>query len=68
MTLKKKILVFTATYNEAENIYKLISSIKNQQLDPDLLIIDDNSPDGTFNIIEKTQSEFNNIIRGKISC
>lgn len=61
MVLKKKILVFTATYNEAENIYKLISSIKNQQINPDLLIIDDNSPDGTFNIIEKTQSEFNNI-------
>ena len=61
MTLEKKILIFTATFNEAENIHELISSIKNQTSNPHLLIIDDNSPDGTFNIIEKMQSEFNNI-------
>jgi len=61
MSLDKKILVFTATYNEVDNIYELISSIKNQSLELHLLIIDDNSPDYTSNIIEETQSEFKNI-------
>ena len=61
MSLEKKILVFTATYNELENIHELISSIKNQSLNPHLLIIDDNSPDGTSNIIEEAQIKFKNI-------
>ena len=61
MSLKKKILVFTATYNELENIHELISSIKNQSLDPHLLIIDDNSPDGTSDAIEKAQLNYENI-------
>ena len=47
MSLNKKILVFTATYNEAENIVELINSIMKQNFNPHLLIIDDNSPDGT---------------------
>ena len=36
----KKILIFTATYNEYENIVELIKKIKNQKSKPDLLIID----------------------------
>ena len=47
MSKEKKILVFTATYNEAENIEELIKSIKSQPSKPDLLVIDDNSPDET---------------------
>tara|TARA_B110001450_G_scaffold252583_1_gene274629 strand:- start:447 stop:1151 length:705 start_codon:yes stop_codon:yes gene_type:complete len=57
----KKILVFTATYNEAENINELINSIILQPTKLDLLIIDDNSPDGTSKIIEKNQEKFNNL-------
>ena len=44
---QKKILVFTATYNEVSNITKLISRIKKHTSKVDILIIDDNSPDGT---------------------
>ena len=51
MNKLKKTLVFTATYNEAENIEKLISSIKKQPFNLDILIVDDNSPDGTKDII-----------------
>ncbi len=57
----KKVLVFTATYNESENIDSLIESIKKQKHNPDLLIIDDGSPDGTASKIEKNQKIFNNI-------
>ena len=52
MTIDKKILVFTATYNESENISELISLIMEQNFKPDLLIIDDNSPDGTYNKVQ----------------
>ena len=47
MSLEKKILVFTATFNEVENIIELVNLIKHQPSKPHLLIIDDNSPDGT---------------------
>jgi len=61
LRLEKKILVFIVTYNKIDNIYKLISCIKNYSSDLHLLIIDDNSPDYTSDIIEETQSVFKNI-------
>tara|TARA_B100000579_G_scaffold321945_1_gene271664 strand:- start:601 stop:1308 length:708 start_codon:yes stop_codon:yes gene_type:complete len=61
MSYKKKVLVFIATYNEAENIISIINSIKSQPSNPDLLIIDDNSPDGTSTKIKEIQKKFNNI-------
>lgn len=45
-----KVLVFTATYNEAENIKTFINDVFNSSNEIDLLIIDDNSPDKTFEI------------------
>jgi dolichol-phosphate mannosyltransferase len=42
-------LVVIPTYNEAESISELISSLK--PLDCDLLVIDDGSPDGTAKIV-----------------
>ncbi|MFM2154904.1 MAG: hypothetical protein RL382_805 [Actinomycetota bacterium] len=42
-------LVVIPTYNEAESIGELISSLK--PLDCDLLVIDDGSPDGTAKIV-----------------
>ena len=61
MTIDKKILVFTATYNESENISELISLIMEQNFKPDLLIIDDNSPDGTYNKVQLMQKKFKNL-------
>ena len=54
----KKILVFTATYNESGNISEYINSIFNQNDNIDLLIIDDNSPDKTANIINDLKKKF----------
>ena len=61
MSLNKKILVFTATYNEAENIVELINSIMKQNFNLHLLIIDDNSPDGTSEKILFMQKELKNL-------
>jgi dolichol-phosphate mannosyltransferase len=47
-----KILVIIPTYNELENIRKLIPTILNQNDFIDILIIDDNSPDHTGKYVE----------------
>mgnify|MGYP001273798366 FL=1 len=57
----KKILVFTATYNEKENIKKLITLIFKHYSNAHVLIIDDNSPDKTAEEIELLKKEFKNI-------
>ena len=56
-----KTLVFTATYNEAENIKEFIDEIFKINKNIDLLIIDDNSPDRTYEIVESIKSNKNNI-------
>ncbi|RPG99063.1 MAG: glycosyltransferase [Candidatus Pelagibacter sp. TMED106] len=61
MSDNKKILIFTATYNEAENVENLINSIKLYSPNSHVLIIDDNSPDGTSEIIKKKISKSENI-------
>jgi dolichol-phosphate mannosyltransferase len=61
MSAEKKILVFTATFNELDNIKNLVSSIKKQPSNPHILIIDDNSPDGTSEEIKKLQNNFKNL-------
>ena len=47
-----KTLVFTGTYNEADNISKFINQIFESSDLVDLLIIDDSSPDKTFETIK----------------
>ncbi len=42
-----KTLVAIATYNEIENLPQLVEEISRHLPDADLLIVDDNSPDGT---------------------
>ncbi len=61
MLLKKKILIFTATYNEKDNIENLIRSINDNNLKLDIFIIDDMSPDKTYVKIQDLQKEYNNI-------
>lgn len=45
--MKSKTLIFTATYNEIDNVELLIKKIKKLKNKVDILVIDDNSPDGT---------------------
>jgi dolichol-phosphate mannosyltransferase len=41
------ILIIIATYNERENLPRLVDAIESELPHADLLVIDDNSPDGT---------------------
>ena len=49
----KKTLIFTATYNEVKNVEKLIFQIKDNCIEADILIVDDNSPDGTGKLLKE---------------
>ncbi len=51
-------LVIIPTYKEKENIEKIIRKVFSFDKEFHVLIIDDNSPDGTADIIKKLQSEF----------
>ncbi len=53
----EKILVIIPTYNEAENLPKLVREIVQENLPLDLLVIDDHSPDGTGQIAERLKPE-----------
>ena len=48
-----KTLVVTPTYNEADNIEKFIDQVLSKGPDIDVLVVDDNSPDGTGKIVER---------------
>ena len=50
-----KALVITPTYNEAVNLPKLIPKVLHQSSDLEILIVDDNSPDGTADIVKNLQ-------------
>ncbi len=47
-----RVLVIVPTYNEAENIAAIIREVRSLEIDPDILVIDDNSPDGTAKIVK----------------
>lgn len=54
-------LVIIPTYNEKENIEKIIRKVISLDKKFDILIIEDNSPDGTADIVKKLQKEFTQI-------
>tara|TARA_Y100000590_G_C15514082_1_gene936551 strand:+ start:240 stop:947 length:708 start_codon:yes stop_codon:yes gene_type:complete len=56
-----KILIISPTYNESKNITQLIEKIFNLNIDLHLLIVDDNSPDGTADIVKSYMSTNTNI-------
>ena len=56
-----KTLIFTATYNEKENIKKLLENLNHLKIDIDILVIDDNSPDKTWEILQKLEKNTNNL-------
>lgn len=48
-----RLLVSLATYNEAGNIAALIAEIHRYAPQADLLVVDDNSPDGTAEVVQR---------------
>ncbi|HLP72268.1 MAG TPA: polyprenol monophosphomannose synthase [Bacteroidales bacterium] len=54
-------LVIIPTYKERENIEAIINAIMSLDERFDILIIDDNSPDGTADIVKKLQHQYDNL-------
>jgi dolichol-phosphate mannosyltransferase len=54
-------LVITPTYVEAENIEEFLRRARAAVPDADILVVDDNSPDGTADIAEKVAAELGGI-------
>jgi dolichol-phosphate mannosyltransferase len=49
-------LVVTPTYNEAENIEKFVTQVLAQGDNIEVLVVDDNSPDGTGDIVDRMKA------------
>jgi dolichol-phosphate mannosyltransferase len=53
----KKSLIIIPTYNEKENVHKIIPEVLAQDPGFNVLIVDDNSPDGTASLVKEMQKE-----------
>lgn len=53
-----RIVVIVPTYNEAENLPDLVSALFSLPLDLNVLVVDDNSPDGTGRIADELAQRF----------
>lgn len=54
-------VVIIPTYNEKENIEAIIRAVFSEEKQFDILVVDDNSPDGTSGIVENLQDSFPNL-------
>jgi len=54
-------LVIIPTYNESENIVDIVKAISALPVPFDILVIDDNSPDGTASLVKELQPSFPNL-------
>ncbi len=62
----EKIAVIIPTYNEKDNIGRIISQmlsvLRSLGKSPEIVVVDDNSPDGTASLVQSLQSLQENII------
>jgi dolichol-phosphate mannosyltransferase len=56
-----ELVIVLATYNEASNLPTLVVALEGLGLDLDLLVVDDNSPDGTQQVAQQLSTTFGNI-------
>lgn len=59
--MSRPLLIFIATYNEAENVEPMCHALLALGLDADLLFCDDHSPDGTGTILDRLAAEHSRI-------
>ena len=55
------ILIFVPTYNERENVERLCAELLELDLQADILFLDDNSPDGTGEILDRLAADHGNV-------
>jgi dolichol-phosphate mannosyltransferase len=58
---KRNPLVFIPTYNERDNVVLLCEEIRSLGADLDILFMDDNSPDGTGQVLEDLARQYPNV-------
>lgn len=58
MTNPKKVIKIIPTYNEKENISALASAIFEHMPETSILVVDDNSPDGTGKIVQDLSQKY----------
>ena len=56
-----KTLIVSPTYNERKNIFRVVESVFSINSDFHMLIVDDNSPDGTADLVKELQNRFPNL-------
>lgn len=54
-------IVIIPTYREKENIERIIKAVSELPVSFDILVVDDNSPDGTADTVKTLQTEFENL-------
>ena len=55
-------LVIIPTYNEIENVEAIARAVFSLKKDFHVLVVDDNSPDGTADTVKQLQKEFNDCL------
>lgn len=62
MEIKPQVSIILPTYNESENVEELISAIlKSTEPAPEIIVVDDDSPDGTWDIVSRIHTEHPNV-------
>ena len=56
-----RVLIVAPTYQEAENITRFLGAVRAAMPDADVLVIDDNSPDGTGSLAETSAAELGQV-------
>lgn len=54
-------IVIIPTYNECENISRMLETVMSLSQEFDVLVVDDNSPDGTADLVKKAQTSYSRI-------
>ncbi|MGA2666772.1 MAG: polyprenol monophosphomannose synthase [Patescibacteria group bacterium] len=57
----KKVLIIIPTYNEKENVERIVNAILKIQTNLHILIVDDNSPDKTWQIAQRLSKKNNQV-------
>jgi dolichol-phosphate mannosyltransferase len=55
--MSRRRIVVIPTYNECENIGEMLDAVMHLPMEIEVLVVDDNSPDGTAQIVEAKQKE-----------
>ncbi|HXN33121.1 MAG TPA: glycosyltransferase, partial [Polyangiaceae bacterium] len=56
-----KTLIFIPTFNERGNVERMTTEVLALDIDADLLFIDDNSPDGTGELLDRLASQHSRV-------